>query len=152
MFDLIEVDQLRAHTRHFILWPRQWQTYQGIHPWTIKTLHENYTRQIPVSSGIYTLILEPGIAGHNSCSYLMYVGKTSSLRRRFGDYLRKEREESGRPRISEFLTRYDGYVYFCYTLVEVNILNDIENKLLEAYIPPLNSQYQGEISRVVGAF
>jgi len=150
--DLLEVDLLRTHAKRFILWPRQWQTYSLTHKWTIEPLNKSKVKKIPTSSGIYTILLQPGIAGHISCSYLMYVGKTKSLRRRFGEYLRKERERTARPRISEFLTRYDNYVLFCYTLIDEKSLITIEEGLKNAYVPPLNKQYSGELGRTIGAF
>ena len=150
--DLLETGQLRAHARRFILWPRQWQTYSLTHKWTIEPLNTSRVRKIPASSGIYTILLQPGIAGHISCSYLMYVGKTKSLRRRFGEYLRKERKRTARPLMSDFLTRYDDYVLFCYTLIDEKNLIIIEEGLKNAYVPPLNKQYSGELGHTIGAF
>jgi hypothetical protein len=153
LVDVLEdVDEAKAHTQWFVLWPRQWRRYARSHGWRLEKLEESKKGKIPDGSGIYTLILQPGIAGHDSCSYLMYVGQALSLRRRFSEYLGKERRESGRPKISYFLNRYDGYVWFCYTTVGTRSLDKVEHGLLCAYIPPLNDQFTGRIGKVVRAF
>src|SRR2546426_704434 len=70
---------------------------------------------IPASPGVYSLLLRPGIADHPACSYLMYVGKTRSLRRRFREYLTREKQETGRPKIFRLLMKYPDHVWFCFT-------------------------------------
>ena len=150
--DLTEIDEAMAHRLSFVLWPRKWKKYVRSHGWRLERLEVSKRAMVPDAPGIYTLILQPGIAGHCSCSYLMYVGQAMSLRTRFGDYLGRERRESGRPKLFHFLNKYDGYVWFCYTKVAAKALNNIENGLLRAYIPPLNDQLPSEVSRVVSAF
>jgi len=63
---------------------------------------------------IYTLLIQPGIANHPACSYVMYVGPAVDLSKRFGDYLTKERLESGRPNIVEPLHVYENHVWLCF--------------------------------------
>lgn len=149
---LNKIDEMKKHTQVFTLWPCMWQGYTDSHGWRNEKLEESKVNQIPDSPGIYTLILKPGIAGHPSCSYLMYVGKTVSLRRRFRDYLGKERRKTGRPRIYYFLNKYGGYVCFYYTLVVNTLLDNVEDGLMNAYMPPLNEKYKGEIHMVRRAF
>jgi len=151
--DLVnKIEDMLNHTLRFTLWPCMWRKYTVSHGWQNKKLERSKINQIPDEPGIYTLILKPGIAGHPSCCYLMYVGKAGSLRRRFRDYLGKERREDGRPRIYYFLKKYDGYVCFCYTLVDETLLVSVEDGLMNAYLPPLNERYKGEICRVRRAF
>lgn len=151
--DLItSVNEAKAYSQSFILWPRQWQKYLSSHIWQPRKLERSRTNEIPDSSGIYTLTLHPGIAGHPSCAYLMYVGKAVSLRRRFSEYLGKERRESGRPKIFDFLHRYSPHIWFYFTIVESRSLTSVENRLLDSYLPPLNNQFKGKIGRVMRAF
>lgn len=147
-----ETDEMKSCVQHFILFPRQWQTYTQSHRWQSENLEAARATQIPKSPGIYTLIIQPGIAGHPSCSYLMYVGKTSSLQRRFREYLGMERREDGRPKISYFLNKYDRFICFCYTRVHMRALDDVEGGLMNAYLPPLNAEYEGIIGTSVRAF
>lgn len=147
-----ETDEMKSCVQHFTLWPRQWQTYTQSHTWQNEKLEMARATRIPESPGIYTLIIQPGIAGHPSCSYLMYVGQTGSLRRRFREYLGMERRQDGRPKISYFLNKYDQFIFFCYTLVSMEALDNVEQGLENAYLPPLNKEYEGTIGTSVGAF
>ena len=58
----------------------------------------------------------------------------------------------GRPKIFRFLNIYAEQVWFCFTSVDASLLDVVEDGLRDAYIPPLNGDYSGEISKVVGAF
>ena len=82
-----EQDEMMAHEHHFILWPRQWKTYVDTHNWKSFRLDKTEKNHIPKRAGVYSLLVQPGIANHPACSYLMYIGKTTSLYRRFMDYL-----------------------------------------------------------------
>ena len=153
VYDIIQAqDEMRVHQYRFTLWPLRWITYSGVHEWQLSKLADSEVENIPDVPGIYTLLTLPGIANHPACSYLMYVGQTVSLRRRFGEYLKKERKESGRPKIFRFLNRYSEQVWFCFTTADSSLLDVVEDGLRDAYIPPLNDNYSGELSKVVGAF
>ena len=151
--DIIQTqNELRDHGHWFTLWPERWSTYSDVHEWKLSRLADSELHNIPADPGIYTLLALPSIADHPACSYLMYVGQTVSLRRRFGDYLNKERRESGRPKMFRFLNMYSDQVWFCFTLVDKASLDAVEDGLRDAYIPPLNDDFSGELSNVVGAF
>ena len=153
-FDIViqSQDEAWKHSYMFTLWPRQWGTYSKCHKWQSVRLDGSEGGNIPDSPGIYTLVAVPHIANHPFCSYLMYVGQSKSLRRRFREYLSQERKETGRPKIFRFLHLYQDHVWFCYTLVQSTSLDSVESGLRDAYIPPLNNQFSGELSKVVGAF
>lgn len=137
------------HSFTFTLWPQQWATYSASHQWQLTRLDISKRDSVPDSPGIYTLLVRPEVADHPVCSYMMYVGKTVSLRRRFGEYLNKERKPSGRPKIFLFLDMYPNNVWFCSTLVQSSSLNLVESGLRDAYLPPLNDQFAGELSPIV---
>ena len=151
--DIIQTqNEMRNHQHTFTLWPQRWETCSETYDWQITKLSCKDRGIVPNSSGIYTLLAVPNIAGHPACSYLMYVGQSKSLRRRFREYLSQERTESGRPKIFRFLNMYSDQVWFCFTLVHQSHLDAVENGLRDAYVPPLNDNYSGELSKVVGAF
>ena len=155
--DIIEEqDEYIAHCHEFALWPRKWEEYRDVCTldWQLHRLANSERPKIPEESGIYTLMVQPGIASHPVCSYLMYVGKTNSLRRRFGEYLNKEKRKTGRPRVFRLLNKYPDHIWFCCSLVSQTDLADVEDTLLIAYIPPTNDSHQlpAEIRKVKGAF
>lgn len=149
-----EQDDLRAHTQEVRLWPRAWERYEDAGPfaWTPLRLHGAETANVPTESGVYTLIIRPGIANHPACSYLMYVGQAESLRRRFRDYLTREKRETGRPKIFRLLNKYARYIWFCFASVPGEELEGVEAGLLMAYLPPSNDRFPAEVTRVVRAF
>lgn len=144
-----EFREASIHSHDFILWPTKWETYSKSHEWHLIKLVDSERDNIPASPGIYTLIVKPNVADHPANSYLMYVGQSTSLRRRFGEYLNKERKPSGRPKIFMFLKMYPNNVWFCFTQVQPSSLNIVESGLRDALFPPLNEQFSGKLSQVM---
>lgn len=151
-----EQDEFVAHTYSITLWPKRWKGY--VNPaaltWTLVAL-EDATRKakaVPAVSGIYTLLVQPGIANHPNCSFLLYVGQTKSLYTRFGQYLTSEKKETGRPKIFRLLNKYEGHIKFCFTPVPQMDLDSIEDALIDAYVPFCNDDLPADLRPVVGAF
>lgn len=147
-------DEYPSHKVDFVLWPRMWQTYRtslGL-SWHLCQLSSNNRNGIPSCSGIYTFLVQPMLFDHPACSYLMYVGQSSNLNRRFGEYLTTEKRISGRPKIFRMLNKYPDNLWFCYTSVPQNELSSVEDRLTAAYMPPFNDQFPAEVRRIVGAF
>lgn len=150
---LDEVSELGLHTWAMRLWPRMWDGYGGGDlRWETAPLSLADREKIPSAPGIYTLIVQPAIAGHPSNSCLMYVGQAVSLRERFGRYLTRERADSGRPKLVRLLKRYEDHILFCFTQVPKDRLTSTEAGLITAFIPPANDKFPARISRVVNAF
>jgi hypothetical protein len=157
--DLIaDPDKPSGHDYTFFLWHRQWAAYNLSNPfnWEMHPFQRDQTDKIPSDPGIYSFVIQPGIANHPHCSYLMYVGKAEeqSLRERFSQYFsEKKNAEKGRPKIVKMLNQYQDYLHFCCSVItETERIEEIEDALLNAFIPPCNDQYPAEISRVMKAF
>lgn len=149
-----EQDELAAHRWTFSLWPKMWSEYGGTKniTWSMVKLNKARRTTIPDRPGIYTLLVQPGIARHPANSCLMYAGKAKSLRSRFGQYLNKERKERGRPLIFRLLTKYDGHIWFCFAQFPAVALKSAEDALILAFLPPANKIYPARISKVMAAF
>jgi hypothetical protein len=147
-------DELASHIWPFKMWPRMWGEYDAglVFEWEYARLETSGRGSVPREPGVYSLVVQPQIGGHPLCSYLMYIGRAISLWKRFGDYLTWERETSSRPLIVKLLNKYDGYVWFCYTRLGADKLEDIEHALYTAYLPPCNRRYKGIMQKVVDAF
>lgn len=151
---LDEQDEMRANMYDIVLWQRKWSEYRlgtRLH-WHRHRLARTERSNIPTLSGIYTLVIQPGIANHPMSSYLMYVGQAVSLRDRFDDYLTNEARETGRPKIFRLLNKYPDHLWFCYSRVTRSNLTPVENALIVAYMPYANDQLPVEIRRVGRAF
>lgn len=107
---------------------------------------------MPASAGIYTLLVQPAVAYHDECSYLMYVGQAVSLKKRFGEYLNAERLETGRPKLFRLLNIYDQYVWFGFTPIPAQHLDEVEDALIAAHLPPCNDRLPAKVRKAVKAF
>ena len=155
--DLIQSqDEAKAHTWNILLWPKLWVDYMDTRPdnWVKQKLHKATDRtKIPKAPGIYTLIVQPGIANHPGCSHVMYVGKADNLNKRFGEYLTKEQSDKyGRPKIFRLLHKFPDHMWFCFCEIPKKDLHDVEDHLINAYAPPCNDDFPAEISKTVKAF
>ena len=150
--DIIDAQsEAAAHRHQLFLWPRQWLTYPHVHNWQLFRLDAADRDHIPDVPGVYTLLAIPNVAGLPSCSYPMYVGQSVSLHKRFGDYLNKERRQTGRPKVFRFLNLYSDHTWFCFTSLSAQVLDAVEDGIRDALMPPLNDDFSGYLSKVVGA-
>jgi len=153
--DLIdEQDELKTHEIIFRLWPRQWSKHANdtTLDWSGLKLAEAERQRVPEDSGIYTLVVQPDLFGHPACSFLMYVGKTKSLKRRFGEYLREKQNPNGRKKIIRILNKYKDNTWFYFSIIPQRDISDAEDMLLDAYIPPCNDKFPASIRNAVMAF
>lgn len=158
--DLIgEQDEVKAHGHTFYLWPKLWQEYVEdsghIFSWNERKFLDSEASNIPNEPGLYTFVIQPGIANHPLNSYIMYIGKTNrTLRHRFKEYLREMQRETGRPKIVRMLNKYPDNIFFCYTIVQESTseLIDKERALMTAWLPPGNwPRLPARVRRIVGA-
>jgi hypothetical protein len=156
---LSESNQLRIHeVRPIVLLPRRWDNFPNRVPlnWRIVKFDENELGNIPDDQrGVYTFVVIPGIANHISCSYLFYVGKTErTFRARYQDYLRGQRTGKIEKHKYRMLLQWRNHLWFCYAAIEdVDLIKQVEDDLIEAYIPPFNKQYPTKFLRdAMGAF
>ena len=149
--DLVtEQNEYRNHVWPFCLWPRQWKTFNRTLEWCSVELDHDHKSWVPGTPGVYSLVVSAEIAGHPCSSYLMYVGRATNLRRRFGKYLNEERTK--RSKIVRLLELYRDRISFVYSIVHNNVLEDTEEELIDALVPPCNSKFTGELQRAIGAF
>lgn len=148
---------LGAHRYTFSLWPQQWVAYNlpDLFRWEIHPFQRDQTENIPSKPGIYSFVIQPGIAAHPSCSYLMYIGKTArTLQQRFREYFREQQNVAeGRPKILALLNQYQNYLYFCCSVIaDTERIGEIEDALISAFIPPCNDQLPAAINRIAKGF
>jgi hypothetical protein len=150
--DIIEQGEYGRHRWEICLWPKQWKAFSlsATFAWTVVPLDNAKKLTIPSGPGIYTLLVQPGIASHPAASFLMYVGQAKNLRVRFKQYLTTE--EKIRPKVVRLLNTCKGHVYFGYCKFSLKRLDPVELALLEAFNPPCNSKIPGEVGKARRAF
>jgi hypothetical protein len=83
----------------------------------------------------------------------MYVGKASSLRDRFGDYLRDASGVGGaRTRIFFMFGTWPNHVHFLYAPLGRDKITKAEEALVEAHWPPMNGDILGDLRKIGRAF
>jgi hypothetical protein len=122
---------------------RVWQTVRFTDP-------PNLT--IPAESGIYLFVVAPHCGGLEDHSYIFYVGQTDNLSRRYGEYLDEQAGRGPNPReeVVIFLNHLREHVFFHFTLVPLEQLDEAENLLKDNLTPPANTQKK-IIGRLVGS-
>jgi excinuclease UvrABC nuclease subunit len=146
--------EIAAYKQEFTLLPKAWDDYNRDHDcdWSCEPLEEDNAGEIPQESGVYNLIVEPGIACHPSCGYLMYVGETKDLNRRFSEYLRELDDKRGRPLIRKLLFMWKGNITFYYVKIDEGLKKSVQDDMISAYRPPFNIEMDATIRQPQKAF
>lgn len=120
--------------------------------WNVEKFETASKASIPDDKrGVYSFVIEPGIANHPRCSYLVYVGMVEqdgrSFRQRFNEYLRDLLGlKTRRLNIHDLLSRWDGHIWFCYAPVaNPTLIAAVEEALIDAYLPPFNKRFTGKV-------
>lgn len=142
------------HVKRMVLSPDHWGAcaLPVKLKWKVLAFTEANAALIPSNTkGIYSFVVQPAIAQHPACSYLLYIGQTErqNFRKRFKQYLRDWRagHASRRPHITEMLEKWAGFLCFAYAPVhDGNLIESIEDALLAAYLPPANKDFPASVS------
>lgn len=149
------VAEAKLHRHSLVLWPANWKNFKhgSRLRWQTKPFVKASLPRIPDKPGVYAFLIQPAIADLQ-VAYLMYIGQTDrSLRTRFGEYLKEMDRPMGRPAVSVILNLYIGYLHFCCAPVELpQSPLRVEERLIAAFLPPVNRKLPAGVSRIVRAF
>ena len=152
-----EVDDAKKHLiNRTVFWPEKWKSLkvskQIKWAWRSVRFDSSEAKKVPNDKhGIYTFVLCPDVAEHPMNHFVLYVGKAqkTTLRQRFQHYF-QEMKKVKRAHICYALNKYDGYLQFCFTPIEMQTsVGDLEEMLLEALIPPFNEEFPATVSQVI---
>ncbi len=136
-----------------VLSPEHWKKFSSPSKliWGGTKFKPSNAKNVPDGkSGVYSFVVQPNIAEHPACAYLMYVGKAEkqSLRTRFNQYFRHKTDTSRRTNISKMLRLWDKHLWFYFASVaDLTKIDATEQALLNAYLPPVNDQYKGVVAK-----
>ena len=144
----------RNYLQKFILWPRQWRSLSLPIRLTWKCI--KYTkgnmRKLPKQKGVYAFTVKPKIGNLNNVCYLMYIGKAKdqTLRTRCRQYFYEQHKPKPRIRIMRMLSNWSNNLYLYYAAITSTTISvdSIEDKLISAFIPPINSEFPGTLSSI----
>ena len=136
-----------------VLSPDHWKKFSSPSTlaWDGTKFKPSNANKVPdTKSGVYSFVVQPNIAKHPACAYLMYIGKAQdqSLRERFKQYFAHKTDTSRRTNISKMLRLWDRHLWFYFASVtDLTKIDDTEQALLNAYLPPFNSRYKGTVAK-----
>lgn len=139
-----------------VLSPLRWKRYKNstkLNWVSVRFLKKNAS-QIPNNKiGIYTFVVDPGVAAHPRASILLYVGKVDnvnrSLRARFKEYFVEADDPKGRVAVVEMIKRWPAHLWFIYTEVDPPKIHQLELDLIHTFIPPINKQFKARFKRAL---
>jgi hypothetical protein len=160
-YDLLDIKSmavhLREHAERVVLSPDLWDACKlsvSLN-WTVIKYDKSEKDKLPDKAGVYTFVVKPGIVNHPECAYILYVGKTDrqTLKRRFLQYFSEEIKDSGRVHIRIMLDRWKGHLWYCFAPIDdVSVIDDVEDALRNAFVPPMNKEFKGIIGAARKAF
>ncbi len=158
VFDRTNPKLADFHVKRMILYPSQWNKFKSPLSkkltWTYVPFGKESYQDVPADyGGVYSFVVRPNIAEHPLCSYLLYVGKANSFRKRYYRYLNnfsKEAIETDHPHVTVMLQKWSSHLWFCYARIdETSLIDKTESSLIQAYLPPTNKDIPGKIGKAV---
>jgi hypothetical protein len=160
VFDFASATQERGSIKdykvdRFILYPKHWGEYSNTISlsWNKVKFTDANADVVPNDkTGVYSFVVDPFIAQHPACGYLLYIGKVKdqNLRTRYRQYLRAEQTWKARPHIASMIQKWSGYLYFYYAEVsDTSLINQLEEDLITAFLPPENRSWPAKITKVM---
>lgn len=150
------VSSIRNFKATFLLSPKQWSRYSGRAPlvWASCLVTSHNISSIPNDKhGIYSFVVVPSVAQH-ACAYLMYIGmaRDQSLQARIKQYIAEARSRDGRELIKDLFRRWRNHLHVYYaTVADATLIEEIEDRLILAYLPPCNDKLPAKCGSLVKA-
>jgi hypothetical protein len=159
-YDLDQLQKLMSsHEVTFRHVPKFWEKWATkVPPWQQAVFKKGKSGLIPDKAGLYTFILQPGVANHVANSYLLYVGISNNLRVRYRSYLgelNKTSKKTTRPFIWLMIKRWHRYLSFVYIVLPKSTnktREELEMKFIEILNPPVNREMPAKILAARKAF
>lgn len=144
-------EELRKYAISMVLAPNRWTDYKNTLQLTWQTIRFDLSEleQVPDDqNGVYSFVVDAGIAGHPHCSYLLYIGKAErqSLRKRIKQYFYEADDPKGRAPVQDMILDWHTHLRVCFaTVQDVTAIDDLEDSLISAFVPPINQRFTGEL-------
>lgn len=146
------------YRRNFIISPNQWASITGEYEdyeWSEIKFEDDNRDLLDDIEGIYLFFASPKKINAPFINYFFYVGETNNLNRRFKDYLgKKHKPKSGQYKVYTIIDDFPDDLYFYYVKLPGYTQEErriIEDKLLVAFTPPINSKYPQGLQSIISA-
>ena len=163
--DLVKATKkLKGEYHEFHIDLKRWRTFRTRHRlnWQKVRFEKASQSDIPEQRGIYVFTIELEPSKLPIHGYIMYVGITghesanANLKKRFGQYLGHQRNDTGRARMRYLLRNWRSDLFFNFVpLPSTNIdLEKLEMAFISAVIPPVNrTDFEADLApQMIAAF
>lgn len=144
------------HLVEMMFLPQAWHTAKPVSLTWHQIDFPPSPNRLPTRPGVYVFVATPNIFDFTWAGGLFYVGKATSLYKRISSYVAeidKDFQTTRRPRVWRMVNQWQGHLkYFYTTTATVEMAENLEAEMIEAFRPPFNSQYAAETSREMRAF
>ena len=148
------VDYWRQHTVRTILWPRAWKNAAVSTPlhWGKVEFSADNANLIPRTRGVYAFSISIKASIFPCHGIIVYFGETSSLRRRYREYIRDKERGPKRIKMGNLFNLWpDDLDFFFAEIEDPNFdLEQVEETLNDAVIPHcVTNDFSAEVRRLV---
>ena len=147
--------EIKRHTLKFTLSPKFWNelSLEQTLDWRRVKFDSDLVDCVPDDLiGVYSFVIEPGVANH-SLSYLLYIGMTKdqNFRARYRQYLQhRDSQDTKWIHVKYMLREWSDQLVFYYApLDDPQTVKETEDRLLEAFIPPIPRRYPATIKTAI---
>ncbi len=153
-------DTIQTYIKRFIIYPAMWKAFSldlSKYSWQRVKLNRTDKSKVPTVTGVYSFVVQPQIANHPYCSYLMYIGQTTDqdLQKRFEQYLEEmEGKRQSRPKVKYLFDKFKDHLFFVFLPLDNKLSpKDVESELVRAFLPPINDvdTFPADIKKAVKA-
>ncbi|MDN5111033.1 GIY-YIG nuclease family protein [Aliarcobacter butzleri] len=154
---LNDIAIVKDHSVEMFFAPSKWiHNDYSVRQWVIENFPPEPRSVIPRKSGVYAFVITPNIFDFNGANGLFYVGKATILYERISSYISeigKDFMRTNRPHIWKMINRWNGHLKYYYTITaNEEEAKELEDKMIEAFVPYFNREYDAETSRTRRAF
>jgi hypothetical protein len=148
---------VQSHIIPMMFYPGAWGgAINSSHAWDIVTFPPANRGDIPKEPGVYAFVVRSELFDFPLASGLFYIGKATCLYERIASYIGEQNKrfiESRRPHVWRMVNQWKGHLLYLYTqTTDVAAAEALEEKMISAFRPHFNRQFEASVSQTMRAF
>ncbi|WP_342932323.1 hypothetical protein [Paraburkholderia diazotrophica] len=148
---------VHSHVVPMTFYPAAWgAAANSSHVWATERFPPTRRGDIPKEPGVYAFVVKSELFDFPLASGLFYVGKATCLYDRIAAYIGEQDKDfmdSKRPHVWRMVNQWKGHLLYLYTkTADVAAAEALEDKMLSAFLPHFNRQFEASVSQTMRAF
>jgi excinuclease UvrABC nuclease subunit len=155
--DINDLAFAHSHTIPMRFYPDAWRAaINSNHQWVSTDFPPTPRNTIPANPGVYAFVVHSNLFDFPFAAGLFYIGKATCLYDRIGAYIGEQNKrfvDSSRPHVWRMVNQWKGHLLYFYTITaDVASAEALEEKMISAFRPHFNRQFEATVSQTVRAF